>query len=81
MSECDPMQGYIHTIYALNNQIDRLEESLDAIAKSKDRGKSVKNHAKLCLRQSRLERFLSIENPGLYKRAQDHLNQLENPES
>ena len=75
------MSDYIHTIHNLNDQIDRLEESLDHIAKSKDRGKFVKNHAKLCLRQSRLERFLSIENPGLYKQAQDHLNQLENPES
>lgn len=65
------------TIENLETQIKLMEETLDIIQKSPGNHKATKNHAKLILRQSRFERFLSNEHPDIYKQAQDFLNEFE----
>lgn len=65
------------TIQNLEDQIKLMEETLEIIIKAPANHKATKNHAKLILRQSRFERFLSNEHPDIYKQAQEFLNEFE----
>lgn len=54
-----------------------IEDQLKSIIKDGGTLKSTKSHAKLVLRMARMERFLSVEHPVIYKSTQDFLNTFE----